>query len=100
MSNTNASPDGKYTLPYALPLSVPVEWGKDEVVTEITFERRLTAEDIFNMPVQGQTLGDTFKLVAKMTNRPISFVKRMDAADVVEASKVVNAFLPTGQEND
>lgn len=86
-------------LPHHLKLQEPVEWGEDRV-EELVFERRLTAEDIFNMPVQGQTLGDTFRLVGKMTNKPMSFIKRLDASDIVEASKVVNSFLPSGQEID
>jgi hypothetical protein len=100
MSDQNRNQVEEYTLPHTLKLEVPVPWGKDEEVTEIVFERRLTAEDIFSMPVQGQTLGDTFRLVGKMTNKPLNFIKRMDAKDIVEASKVVNYFLPSGQEND
>jgi len=85
-------------LPYTLSLKYPVQMGQEEV-TELTFQKRLTGEDIFQLPVNGQVLGDTFRLISKMTLQPISLIKRMDAVDILEAGKVVNSFLPTSQED-
>lgn len=92
--------DQEYQLPYTMKLQYPIPFGKDETITELEFKRRLIAEDMFNLPVQGQVLGDTFKLISKMTCQPMSVIKKLDAVDIMEAGKVVNSFLPSGPETD
>ncbi len=89
---------GEFKLPYTLELRYPVQMGSEEI-TELTFKKRLTGEDIMQLPVQGQVLGDTFRLISKMCQQPVSVVKRMDALDILEAGKVVNSFLPSSQED-
>lgn len=82
-------------LPYTMKLEHPVQFG-EELVEELEFVNPLTAGDMWDMPAQDQKLGDTFKLVGKMTARPLSFVKKLQAADIVSAAKFVQSFLPDG----
>lgn len=82
-------------LPYKMKLEHPVQFG-EELVEELEFVNPLTAGDMWDMPAQNQKLGDSFKLVGKMTARPLSFVKKLQAADIVEASRFVQSFLPDG----
>jgi hypothetical protein len=99
-TKVNEAAEGEFTIPHTMALKYPIPFGKDEQITELVFERRLIAEDMMQLPVQGQVLGDTFKLISKMTRQPMSVIKKLDAEDIMEAGKVVNSFLPSGPETE
>lgn len=84
-----------YDIPHTMNLTVPVEWG-EETRTSIVINRRLKARDFKGIKASDIRFDDMMKLVSKVTGESISFIEELDAADLFEASQVVQSFLPSG----
>lgn len=84
-----------YELPYTIELKEPVQWG-EETRTTIVVTRRLKAKDFKGIKASDIRFDDMMKLISRVTGEPIAFIEELDAADLFEASQVVQSFLPSG----
>jgi len=84
-----------YEIPHTIELIVPVQWG-DETISTIVINRRLKAKDFKGIKASDIRFDDMMKLVSRVTGESIKFIEELDAADLFEASQVVQSFLPSG----
>jgi hypothetical protein len=86
-----------YEIPYTLQLKHPFERGKQEKVTEITFQRRLKGKDFKGIVAGHIRFDDMLSLISRGTAEPISTIEELDVEDFLAAADVVNYFLGAGQ---
>jgi len=89
-----------FPLPHTIRLQEPIPFGKDETINEIVFQRRLKAKDLMGIKVQDMTFDDMLKIISRMTVQSMAIIKELDGVDFMEASEVVNSFLPNGAQAD
>jgi hypothetical protein len=85
----------EFDIPYTINLKTPIVWG-EETRTTIVINRRLKAKDFKGIRASDIRFDDMMKLVSRVTAEPIKFIEEMDAADLFEATQVVQSFLPSG----
>jgi len=83
---------GEISLPITVKLSSPIPFG-DDTYSELTFKKEPTAGDLAEMPVSGQVLGDTFRIVSSMTGVETPVIKKMTMKDFTTCQNVVQNFL-------
>ena len=89
----------KITIPHVHTLLYPIEWGKDETITQIEINRRLKAKDLKNLPASNaMKMEHMIQLVAKITAKPVALIEELDSVDLIALTEVVTSFLPAGQE--
>ena len=84
-------------LPYTVKLSAPFQWGKDETITEVVFEREPTGADM----VYAQNAGDkvglfTLRLVERTSGLPEPLLRALPMRDYMALCKVAQTFLGDG----
>lgn len=84
-----------YDLPHTMELTIPVKWG-EESRTSLVVNRRLKAKDFKGIKASDIRFDDMMKLISKVSGESIKFVEEMDAADLFQASQIVQSFLPSG----
>lgn len=84
-------------LPLTITLNYPVPWGKN-TRDNLIIKRRLLAKDVMEIPSENITLGHMVKLVAKVCEEPLAFIKEIDTIDLFAIIEVVKHFLPGSQE--
>ena len=82
-------------VPCSVKLQYPIDWGEDDQVAEVEFERRLKGDELMDLPAQNLKFSHMARLVSRLTGRPMSFYKRMDSIDLFGLTKVVSHFLPS-----
>jgi len=84
-----------YDLPHTIELTIPVKWG-EETRTTLVVNRRMQAKDFKGIKASDIRFDDMMKLISRVTGESIAFIEELDAADLFEASQVVQSFLPSG----
>lgn len=87
-----------YDVPYTCKLKYPVQWGKDDTVSEIVFPRRLKAKDFRGLPASDLKFDHMIKIVARVTATATTLLEELDAEDFMQLTEVVESFLPAGQK--
>lgn len=84
-----------FVLPHVLTLAEPIKWG-EEIRKTLTINRRLKAKDFKGIKASDIRFDDMMKLISKVSGEPIAFIEELDASDLLNASEVVQSFLPSG----
>ena len=86
------------TLPHVIPLKFPFQYGKDRLVSEVVFTRRLKAKDFRGIAVSNITFDDMLKLISKSTGESQAVIDELDTEDMMACTEVINGFLSSGQQ--
>ncbi len=80
-----------------LELKHPVAWGSDGEISRLYF-RRATFKDIRETNGKDE-LKTAVNLLCRMTGATPPFVDALDAADFMEAMRIIKGFLPESRED-
>ena len=86
-------------LPITMKLSKPISFGESTILDCITFEREPVAGDIELLPVGGQVMGDSYKVISKITGWELPKIKRLSVKDLKRISSVLQYFLDDSEED-
>ena len=78
-----------------LKLTHPIQFGKDTVITELTF-RKVTGKDLEDFPINGATMGDYQRIAARLTGHPASAIKMAEGKDIFAIAGAVESQLAGG----
>lgn len=89
----------QYSIPHVHKLQYPIEWGKTtkEIISEISFNRRLQVMDLKGLPANELQVTDMIRLIARWSGKSTVLVEMLDAVDYIELVGVVQYFLNGGQ---
>lgn len=83
----------KYTL------KVPIEFGENQTLTELTLREKIVTGDMRGLPMRHPFHHDEIiKLIARLSAQPDPVIHRMAFADYLEVSAIVARFMNPGQE--
>jgi hypothetical protein len=86
-------------LPFVHTLEYPIQWGKDETITEIEINRRLKAKDLKGLPASSAIkMEHMIQLISRITAKPSALIEELDTNDLFVLTEVVMSFLPAGPE--
>lgn len=90
--------EDKVTVPHTITLDHPITLKNEEVISEITFPRRLTAGDIVGLPGQNLMTDHYMTILTRLTGTSPAVVKRLDFVDWGKCMEVLSSFLDTSPE--
>jgi len=77
-------------------LSEPIEWGKDNTITELKL-RRPKGKDLKNLSSE-PTMGELLSVAQRCAGVPKTVMDDLDGADAMEVVEVIGDFLDSGQK--
>lgn len=89
----------EFEMPYACKLAHPITWGRDQVISEIVFSRRLKVADFKGIPTGDLKFDHMVRVVSRVTGTAEAILMELDITDFMQLSEVVNSFLENGQES-
>jgi hypothetical protein len=78
-------------------LEFPIEHA-GETISSLTVTHRLRAADFRGIVAENMKFDDMMTLVSRLFGVPATVVDKLDSVDFFACSKVVNDFLPGGQQ--
>lgn len=85
--------------PFTLKLKKPFQYTESERVETIKFCREPEAGDLDDMPVQEMKFGDFYIPLAKITKKPLPYVRKIKMSDMKGCMEILNHFLVDSEED-
>ena len=82
--------------PVTVPLNYPVQFG-DELITELTFTRRVRLSDMAEASAGVLSMGDMARIIGRLTGQDRLVIMRLEGEDIARVMEAAAPFLGSGR---